>query len=102
MTYQPVHDELLARSPGRERASALIARYPHVSEEETQEILRFMRSGRHVDVILLSNDNRLRSQLDGFMSDYRPHLRGWGEGMAVIVGIFVLMVAMFFAFEAFS
>jgi hypothetical protein len=102
MTYQPAHDELLAPSPDRERVSALIAQYPHVSEEEIKEILGFMRSGRHVDVILLSNDDRLRSQLDAFMTDYRPHLRGWGEGAAVIMGILALMVATFLALESFA
>jgi hypothetical protein len=62
-----------------------------------------MRSGRHVDVILLSNNDRLRPKLDSFMKDRRAHFRRtWGEGAAVIASICALMIALFLALEAFA
>jgi hypothetical protein len=103
MNYQPVREEWLAPSSDRERVSNLVARYPHVSDDEAGEILTFMRDGPHVDVFLLSNDDRLQPNLDAFVTDYRPHLqRAWGEGLAVVSGILALMMAIFLALESFA
>lgn len=77
----------------RERASELLARYPRVSKEEVGEILRFVRTGRHLDIGLLSRDDRLRLKLDSFMKDHRPDLRpNWREGAAVMGGVLVLLI----------
>ena len=77
----------------RERASELLARYPRVSEKETGEILRFIRTGRLLDIGLLSNEDRLRPKLDSFMNDHKADLRAnWREGAAVIGGVLVLLV----------
>lgn len=77
----------------RERASELLARYPRVSEEEVREILQFIRTGRHLDIGLLSSDDRLRPNLDTFMKDHKADLRvHWREGAAVVGGILVLLI----------
>ena len=83
----------LAHGVHRERASELLARYPRVSKEEASEILQFVRTGRHLDIGLLSRDNRLRSRLDSFMKDHRPGARlNWREGAALVGGILVLLI----------
>jgi hypothetical protein len=43
----------LTRAVHRERASELLPRYPRVSQEKPGEILRFIRTGRHLDIGLL-------------------------------------------------
>jgi hypothetical protein len=84
MSYPAVH---------RERASELLARYPRVSEEEASEILRFLRTGRHLDIGLLSSDDRLRLNLDSFIKAHDAHFRvSWREAGAVVGGILVMLV----------
>jgi hypothetical protein len=103
MNYHAIYDEVRIPSPDRERVSDLVARYPHLSDEEAREIVSFMRHGQHVDIILLSSDDRLRSNLDAFMKDNKAQFRGsWAQGVAVIGGILGLMVALFVALEAFA
>jgi hypothetical protein len=64
-------------------------------------MVTFMRSGRHVDIILLSHDDRLRPKLDAFMRDHKRQLRAnWGEGFAVIAGLLALMLALWVILEA--
>jgi hypothetical protein len=70
----------------RERISELVRRYPQVTEEETAEILRFMRKGRHLDVGILTADQSLQPQIDAFMRDNKGHLGvKWSE-IAVLLG----------------
>jgi hypothetical protein len=77
----------------RERASELLARYPRVSKEEAREILQFIRTGRHLDIGLLSSDDALRPNLDTFMKDHKSDLRvHWREGTAVIGAILVFII----------
>ena len=102
MTYHATYDEFSIPSPKRERVSELVARYPHLSEEETREIVSFMRNGQHVDIILLSSDDRLRPKLDAFMKDNKAQFRNiWAQGAAVTGGIVALMIALFLVLEAF-
>jgi hypothetical protein len=83
----------LTHAVHRERASELLARYPRVSEEEAGEILRFIRTSRHLDIGLLSSDDRLRPKLDSFMKDHKADLRvNWRESAAVVGGILVLLI----------
>jgi hypothetical protein len=83
----------LTHAVHRERASELLARYPRVSEEEAGEILRFIRTGRHLDIGLLSSDDRLRPKLDSFMKDHKADLRvNWREGAAVVGGVLLLLI----------
>jgi hypothetical protein len=86
---------------GQERMADLLGRYPRVSAEEVREMLTFMCSGPHVDVILLSNDDRLGPKLDAFIRGHRAQLRAsWSEAAAVIAGILTLMIALWMIMEA--
>ena len=86
-------DFSLAHGVHRERASELLARYPRISEEEAGEVLRFLRTGRHLEIGLLSREDGLRPNLDSFMKDHEAHFRAdWREGAAIFGGILVLLV----------
>jgi hypothetical protein len=83
----------LTRAMHRERASELLRRYARVSEEKPGEILRFIRTGRHLDIGLLSSDDGLRPKLESFMKDHKTDLRvNWRESAAVVGGILVLLI----------
>jgi hypothetical protein len=87
----------------RERASELLARYPRVSEDEAGEILQFLRAGRHLDIGLLSSDDRLRPKLDSFMHDHKAHFRvSWREVVAVLAGIVVMLITAWLIWAAFA
>lgn len=59
----------------RERTAELVGRYPAVSDEERHEILDFIRHGRHLEIGLLTSNDKLRAQLDAFMSDHQRQLQ---------------------------
>ena len=71
---------------GRERVAQLLERYPHVSKNENREILDFMKTGRHLEIGLLTSNEKLRPNLDAFMKDHERHFSvGFREGTAVVV-----------------
>ena len=87
----------------RERASELLDRYPRVSESEAREILHFLRAGRHLEIGLLTSDDRLRPKLDNFVADHKSHFRlNWREGAAVIGGLLVLLVTAWLIWGVFA
>src|SRR6185312_328702 len=97
MNYPPTH------AVHRERASELLARYPRVSEEEAGEIVRFIRTGRHLDIGLLSSDERLRPKLDCFIKDHKADLTvNWREGAAVVGGVLALLITAWLIWAAFA
>lgn len=75
----------------RARVAELLARYPHVSKADKRKILGFMRTGRNLDIALLTSSERLRPNLDAFMKDHEKHFR-------VSVGEAVTVVALIAAF----
>jgi hypothetical protein len=93
----------LTHAVHRERVSELLARYPRVSKQETGEILRFIRTGRHLDIGLLSSDDRLQTKLDSFMEDHEADQRvNWREGAAAVGGILVLLIIAWLIWAAFA
>jgi hypothetical protein len=92
-----------ARAPrlDRQQAADLISRYPHVSEGETKLILRFLRTGRHLDVGMLTADENLKPQLDSFMADHSKDLRvSFVEGAAVVAAITGFLLVCWLIWEA--
>ena len=103
MNYQTTHEEVRALRSNRERIADLLSRYPRVSARETDDILAFLRTGRHLDISLLTINERLRPQLDAFMADHQSQFRiKWSEASAVIGGIVALLLIFWVAWEAFS
>jgi hypothetical protein len=100
MNFQSSHATMTV---GRERVSGLLSRYPKLSEQEIGEILHFLRTGRHLDVGLLTSDEALRPKLDAFMEEHKSHFRlGFGEGTLVTGAIVVLIVLLWIAWELFG
>lgn len=84
----------------REQAADLLSRYPRVSDAEAKLILRFLRTGRHLDVGMLTGDEALKPQLDRFMDDHGKHLRvSAGETAAVVAAIAGFLVACWLVWE---
>lgn len=87
----------------RERIADLVHRYPRVTDSEAKEILTFMRTGRHLDVGLLTADDSIRPNLDAFLDDHKAHFRvRWWEGAAVLGGIAAVLVIFWLIWEAFA
>ena len=73
--YKSHVEEVRAVRSTRERIAELVGRYPHVSDKDRREILSFMRNGRHLDIGLLTSNDKLRPKLDRFMRDHRRHFQ---------------------------
>ena len=87
----------------RDRVADLLSRYPEVSEKEEREILTFLRTGRHLDIGLLTSDQQLRRKLDAFVEKHKAHFRvAAGETVAVSAGIVALLLLFWLIWEAFS
>ena len=59
----------------REHITRLLERYPQVSDADRNEILRFMKEARHLEVGLLTANDNVRPQLDAFMDDHKQQFR---------------------------
>jgi hypothetical protein len=87
-------EEIRTLRSSRERVANLLNRYPDVTEKDRKEILTFIKEGRHVDIGLLTADDKLRPRLDAFMADHKRHFSlGTGEivrALAVIAAILMV------------
>jgi len=103
MNYPAMHEEVRAIRADRERVADLLSRYPKVTGDESAEILTFLRTGRHLDVGLLTSNEKLKPRLDAFMEDHKHHFRvKWGEATLVIAGIAALIAIFWLVWEAFA
>ena len=76
--------EVRALRATRERVAQLLSRYPGISEHDVPEIVEFLRTGRHLDIGLLTADDELRPKLDAFMDEHGSACRvGFGQISAV-------------------
>lgn len=84
----------------RDRVAELLARYPGISKNENREILEFMRTGRHLDIGLLTSNQELAPNLDAFMDEHRRHFRvSIREATAVIFLIAAFLFASWLFWE---
>ena len=103
MSYLSTHDGIRAVRLDREQVADLISRYPRVSDQEARQILTFLRTGRHLDVGLLTSNDQLRPKLDAFVKDHKAHFQlNWGEAAAVVCGMVALLVFFWLIWEAFA
>jgi|SRR6476659_7356482 len=103
MSYHyPQHVGRIVRAArtNSDRVSQLLSRYPGVTEGEVAEIVTFLRTGRHLDVGLLTADASIRPNLDAFMQDHKAAFRvKWREGAAVTGGIAALLITLWVIWE---
>lgn len=101
MNAHTSREEVRALRLDRQQAADLLSRYPRISDAEAKRILAFLRTGRHLDVGMLTADEKLKPQLDSFMQDHRRHLGvGVGEGAMVVVAIIGFLVLCWLIWEA--
>ena len=85
----------------RQQAADLLHRYPGVSDAETRQVLTFLRTGRHLDVGMLTADRKLKPQLDRFMEDHARHLRvSFTETAALVAAIAAFLTLCWLVWEA--
>ena len=103
MNHHARSDAAVPQRLDHERASQLLARYPNVSGEEAREIMTFMQFGRYLDVSLLTNDQRLKPNLDAFLRDHRLQFElNSGQGTAIAGAIILLLFVLWAIWTAIS
>lgn len=96
-------EEVRALRADRQHASDLIARYPSITADETQDLITFLKTGRHLDVGMVTGDEALKPKLDAFMEEHKSHFRlTWTEIVAVTAGIFGVPTGAWMVWEAFA
>ena len=85
----------------RDRVADLVGRYPDISERDRREIIAFMRNGRHLDIGLLTANEKIRSKLDRFMHDHKSDFGVTArEVAAVVAGIGVMLATLWLLWGA--
>ena len=101
MNARTTREEARAIRLNRQEAAGLLSRYPHVSEAETELILTFLRTGRHLDVGMLTADEKLKLRLGHFMNDHGKRLRiRFGECAAVVSAIVGFLILCWLVWDA--
>jgi membrane protein required for beta-lactamase induction len=59
----------------RHQMEALLRRYPETSERETEEIIRFLATGNHLDVGLVSGSDEFKEKVARFRAEHSSHFR---------------------------
>ncbi|HET7316302.1 MAG TPA: hypothetical protein VFI88_02620 [Sphingomicrobium sp.] len=66
MSYPITREEVRGLRANRERIAGLLRDYPAISDNDVREILTFLRTGRHLDIGMLTSNESLRPKLDVF------------------------------------
>jgi hypothetical protein len=93
MNARTSHEEIKAMRMTRDRAASLLTRYPALSRDESKEVLRFLKSARHLDVGLLSSDDAVRPRLDAFLEDHKKHLGVTALEAGWVIGLILAFLA---------
>lgn len=102
LTNRTTREQVRALRFDRERIAGLVGRYPTISPEETNEVLSFLRNGRHLDIGLLTSNDRIKPKLDAFMEEHKGHFRlSILESIAVLAAIGAFLYGLWLAAEAF-
>jgi len=103
MSYHYPHHVGKIPNPRRlnsKRVADLVSRYPGVTQDEAQEIVTFMRKGRHLDIGLLTADDAIRPNLDAFMEDHKADFRvKWWESAGVTGAIAIALIGFWLIWE---
>lgn len=104
MTYltQSV-DRPLPYQTDRKQVTEVLMRYPSVSSREVEQVVHFLMTGKHLDIGLLTTDERVRRNLDRFMADHKHRLRvKWYEAATVVIILTLPLAAIWFLSSAVS
>jgi hypothetical protein len=93
--------EARALRSSRQQTAELLGRYPDISEAERAEIVSFMRTGRHIDIGLLTSNDALRPKIDAFMADHKKDMRlGSSEIVTVVAAVVAFLALCWLVWEA--
>jgi hypothetical protein len=103
MNYHVHREEVRSIRGERERIASLLGEYPNVTSDEAQDILAYLKTARHLDLGLLSSDERVAAKLDRFMDAHRSHFQlRTGEVITVVAVIVGLLAIAWLVWEAFQ
>ncbi|MBT2133651.1 hypothetical protein KK137_04825 [Croceibacterium sp. LX-88] len=89
-----------ALSEGAAEAETLLNRYPEISEQELDTMIRTFTHLPLLDFGLLAADERLGGKLDAFYADHGDKLRPPLSGMVWAIAVPVLIVAIALIYSA--
>lgn len=91
----PVNEARMAR------IEALLRRYPGLTDDETQELLHFVRKGPALELGLLSGNDELKPQLDRVRADHAQAFAIGGREIAIIAALVaVILLAIVLLWDA--
>jgi len=70
MSLHAVHGDRQVLWSSPQRISELISQYPRLSGDEVHEVQNFIRTGRYLDILLLTSNDKLRPKIDAFMDEH--------------------------------
>ena len=81
--------------PGRlAHMESMLKKYPDLVQNERQEIIRFLRTGRLRDRGLLTSNQSISDELEAFRNDHDRELSlSWGELFAIALMIMLSVAA---------
>jgi hypothetical protein len=93
--------EARALRSSRDRIAEIIARYPRLSEPEVRQVIDFLKNARHLEIGLLTANQKLRPKLDAFMQEHKGQfgVSLW-EATAAIGAIAAFVMACWLFWEA--
>lgn len=68
-------------------AEVLLARYPNITEQELEDLIRTFARLPLLDFGLVAADDRLGAKLDAFYTDHGDRLRTPLEGVAMVLAL---------------
>jgi two-component sensor histidine kinase len=90
--------EARALRSSRDRIAEMIAKHPRLSEQETRQVLDFMKTARHLEIGLLTSNQKLRPKLDAFMEEHKHHFQVSVWEAAVVIGAILAFVVVSWLF----
>lgn len=74
----------------RARIAGLLNHHPHLSPEETAEILDFLKTGSMIDVGMLRGDPDYRGKIDAVKAENQSSFR-LGMGRSILIGLAITL-----------
>jgi len=87
-----VETKLSARA---ERVEGLLALYPDIAPADTEEIVRFLKTGPHLEIGLLTARDGIGSRLQAFRRDHHRRFRLGARDLLVFLLVTAVPLAAF-------
>lgn len=84
-----------ASSPANEYVCALLANYPELNHDETEQLIQSYLELTPVEFAMLSSDHEMAKKLERFRADYRARTKTPFNHYGVLLGIALIGLAIF-------